>query len=287
MSILQAIVLGIVQGLTEFLPVSSSGHLALAQALMRDESVGKIDITFDLALHVATLLAVLIYFRRKLFRLSAAVFDKTKTAERKLIFYLFLATLPIVAAGFTLKDPLENVKHHPVAVSALLCVTGLILFLPGWLKSRAENDHSVRSSLVMGVAQAFALLPGISRSGSTITAGLAVFSLEAPVSDRAEPEEVLRATTVWSSGLDGASVTLDAGRVDRFRRGDVDTVLSMLPVAHEHHPSWVWVERADSGAPYLEMVGRAAELSAEAGVVRWHLSLTHSDLVAVAYVVAE
>jgi undecaprenyl-diphosphatase len=86
---------------------------------------------------------------------------------------LFLATLPIVAAGFTLKDPLEGMKENPVAVSGLLCVTGIILFIPGWIGARAKGDHSLRSSMIMGVAQAFALLPGISRSGSTITAGMA------------------------------------------------------------------------------------------------------------------
>ena len=173
MSFLNAIILGIIQGLTEFLPVSSSGHLALAQHLIPGFDVEEVGVVFDLLLHIATLLAVLIYFRKRLFGLTGAVFDKTRTQERKLIFLLFLATVPIVVAGFTLKDPLEGVKEHPVIVSALLCITGLILFLPGWLGARAKDDHSLRSSLIMGVAQAFALLPGISRSGSTITAGMA------------------------------------------------------------------------------------------------------------------
>ncbi len=172
MSLLEAIVLGVVQGLTEFLPVSSSGHLALAQHLIPGFDVEGAGVLFDLLLHVATLLAVLIYFRKRLLELAAAVFDSGRGAERRLIVLLAIATLPIVAAGFLLKDPLENVKNYPVAVAALLCVTGLVLFVPGWLKARAEDDHSLRSSVIMGVGQAFALLPGISRSGTTIAAGM-------------------------------------------------------------------------------------------------------------------
>lgn len=173
MTYLQAIIYGIVQGLTEFLPVSSSGHLALSQELFSDEPV---PIEFDLLLHLATLLAVLIFYRKKLWNLTTAVFDKSRTEDRKLIFLLFIATLPIVAAGFTLKDPLEQVKNYPIAVCGLLCVTGLILFIPGWLQKRAkaatEQGHTLRSAIIMGLGQACALLPGISRSGSTIAAGM-------------------------------------------------------------------------------------------------------------------
>ena len=172
MSFLEAIILGIVQGLTEFLPVSSSGHLALAQHLIPGFDVEEVGVVFDLLLHVATLLAVLIYFRKKLGFLTLSLFDKARTAERRLIVLLAIATVPIVVAGFALKDPLEQVKENPVAVSALLCVTGLVLFIPGWIGSRADRDHTVRSSVIMGVGQAFALLPGISRSGTTITAGM-------------------------------------------------------------------------------------------------------------------
>ena len=172
MSIFEAIILGIIQGLTEFLPVSSSGHLALAQHLIPGFDIEEVGVTFDLMLHIATLFAVLIYFRLKLLNLGFALFEKGRTAERRLIFLLIIATLPIVIAGFTFKDPLEQVKEYPVVVSALLCVTGLILFIPGWINARADRDHSLRSSVIMGIGQAFALLPGISRSGTTITAGM-------------------------------------------------------------------------------------------------------------------
>jgi len=171
-SFFAAIILGIIQGLTEFLPVSSSGHLALTQHLIPGFDVEKTGVVFDLLLHVATLLAVLIFFRKRLYRLTCAVFDRQMVEERRLIFLLFIATLPIVIVGFLLKDQIENVKNYPVAVSALLCVTGLLLFIPGWVKGRAEHGHSTRSAILMGMGQAFAILPGISRSGSTIAVGM-------------------------------------------------------------------------------------------------------------------
>lgn len=172
MGYFDAILLGIIQGLTEFLPVSSSGHLALGQQLLGLKDVG---IIFDLLLHGATLLSVLIYFHSKLFDLLRSLWQKDRTADRRLILLLFIGTLPIVIVGFTLKDPLEQVKNYPVVVSALLCLTGLILLVPGWVhrsKRAPTGDHTVRSAIIMGIGQAFAILPGISRSGSTIAAGM-------------------------------------------------------------------------------------------------------------------
>ena len=168
-----AIILGIVQGLTEFLPVSSSGHLAITQDIIGLDA-GKIPVIFDLLLHVATLLAVLIYFRKRLISLTCAVFDRSRREERRLIMLLCVATIPIVITGLSLKDPLEQVREDPVTVSLLLCITGLILFLPGLIKAKPTRTPDVRSSILMGLAQALALLPGISRSGSTIAAGLAL-----------------------------------------------------------------------------------------------------------------
>ena len=168
-----AIILGIVQGLTEFLPVSSSGHLALTQEIIGLEA-GKTPIIFDLLLHVATLLAVLIYFRKRIISLACALFDRNRKEERRLIILLCVSTIPIVIAGLSLKDPLEQVREHPVIVSLLLCLTGFILFVPGWLKARPTRSPDLRTSLLMGFAQSLALLPGISRSGTTIAAGLAL-----------------------------------------------------------------------------------------------------------------
>ena len=168
-----AIILGIVQGLTEFLPVSSSGHLALTQDLIGLDN-GKPPIVFDLLLHVATLFAVLIYFRKRIFSLVLSLFDRTRKEEHRLILFLTVATIPIVITGLCLREHLENVRNHPAIVSLLLCVTGLILFVPGWVKSKPTANPKLHTSILMGCAQALALLPGISRSGSTIAAGLAL-----------------------------------------------------------------------------------------------------------------
>ncbi len=166
-----AIILGIIQGLTEFLPVSSSGHLALAQDLIGLDAKQS-PIIFDLLLHVATLLAVLIYFRKRLLHLIAALFNSKRQEDRRLIMLLCVATCPIVVIGLSLKDSLEQVREHPVLVSLLLCITGLILFIPGWVKTKSSRNPNLRSAIVMGLAQSLALLPGISRSGSTIAAGM-------------------------------------------------------------------------------------------------------------------
>ncbi|MFP6872803.1 MAG: undecaprenyl-diphosphate phosphatase [Verrucomicrobiales bacterium] len=168
-----AIILGIIQGLTEFLPVSSSGHLAIAQDVMGLDAK-EAPVIFDLLLHVATLLAVLIYFRKRLFSLAAALFNSKRQEERRLIMLLCVATCPIVVIGLSLKDSLEQVREHPVMVSLLLCITGLILFVPGWVKTKSSRSPDFRSSIAMGLAQSLALLPGISRSGSTIAAGMAM-----------------------------------------------------------------------------------------------------------------
>lgn len=170
MTYLQAILLGVLQGLTEFLPVSSSGHLVLAGNLLGIGDDGR-GITFELAVHCGTLLSVLIYFRRKIFDLMMAPFHPERIEDRRLIFYLIIGTLPAVAAGLSLKDYFESAYESPLFTSLMLCVTGIILFLPNWLTVSC-SELKPRSALLMGIGQAVAILPGISRSGSTIVAGM-------------------------------------------------------------------------------------------------------------------
>jgi len=173
MSHFQAIIVGIIQGLTEFLPVSSSGHLVLAQALMGIDDPG---LTFELLLHLGTLLSVLIYFRATLVRLLRAVFDPSMKSDRAMIGYLAIATVPVGLVGLTLRKQVEGLGDNPSAVCVFLCITGLILFLPRLLANRRRHSDgkiSLGSALAMGCGQACAVLPGISRSGSTIVAGMA------------------------------------------------------------------------------------------------------------------
>jgi undecaprenyl-diphosphatase len=172
MNFLQALILGLVQGLTEFLPVSSSGHLVLAQELMGVENGG---ITFEVLVHFATLLSVLIYFRgilRRLFLSILPPFKPELAGDRKKVGYLAAGTLPAVVAGLTFRDFFEGVYENPQAVSLFLLATGTILFLPRWMARRGNLAVKLPSALAMGIGQAFAILPGISRSGSTIVAGM-------------------------------------------------------------------------------------------------------------------
>lgn len=174
MELWKAIIVGIVQGLAEFLPVSSSGHIVLTQYLLGIREAGAAhqeDLSFEIVLHLGTLVSVLIFFRRSLWKLTLSLVRKEMVEERKMILWLGIATVPAVIAALLFKDFFEGAPGKPVLVSGLLIVTGLILFVPRLLKGRAAKI-GLKSSLVMGVGQAFAILPGISRSGSTIAAGL-------------------------------------------------------------------------------------------------------------------
>lgn len=172
MNLFQALILGLVQGLTEFLPVSSSGHLVLSQELMGVEDSG---IAFEVLLHFATLLSVLIFFRGTLWKMLFSILPPFKpelAEERKMIGYLAIGTVPAVVVGLAFKESFESVYENPQVVSLLLLVTGTILFLPRWMARHGSSAVRLPSALAMGIGQAFAILPGVSRSGSTIVAGM-------------------------------------------------------------------------------------------------------------------
>ena len=174
MEIWKAIIVGVVQGLAEFLPISSSGHIVLTQYLLGIREVGaehQPDLAFEVILHVGTLVSVLAYFHKSLWRLVESLYTKGMVEERKKIMWLAVATLPAVIAALVFKDFFDAVPGQPVVVSGLLVVTGLILFIPRLVKA-SEQSVGLRASIIMGIGQAFAILPGISRSGSTIAAGL-------------------------------------------------------------------------------------------------------------------
>jgi len=170
MSYIDAIILGIIQGLTEFLPVSSSGHLALVETVLGVKEPG---VQFEVLVHLGTLVAVLVYFRNQISLLIRALFDRTLVKERFVIGYLILGTIPAGLAGFYLESFFEKAFSNPLLTSLMLFVTGFIL-LSTYLVRAGNNDVSFKSALVMGIGQAFAILPGISRSGSTIAAGMLI-----------------------------------------------------------------------------------------------------------------
>jgi undecaprenyl-diphosphatase len=169
----QAVLLGLVQGLTEFLPVSSSGHLALAEAFFRVPGAG---VAFAVLLHAGTLLAIFFVFPDGIRRLVLGFFAAARSPWRpppaaRLFFHVVIATIPGGLVGLFLEDRIEAAFANPAAVGSLLLVTALILFStrrtgPG------TGEITWKIALIIGCAQAFAILPGISRSGTTIATAL-------------------------------------------------------------------------------------------------------------------
>ncbi len=173
MTIFQAIVLGIVQGITEFLPVSSSGHLILVPELLGwpEQSVA-----FDATIHLATLAAVVVALRVDLWQIARSFIDRKAQDWQRLGLMVILATLPVAILGLFFADAIETTLRNPLIVAASLAVWGIALFIADrQVKREAIQDVrkvSWKSVLTIGLAQAIALIPGTSRSGVTITAGL-------------------------------------------------------------------------------------------------------------------
>lgn len=174
MTIFQAIVLGIVQGITEFLPVSSSGHLILVPELLGWPEQGA---AFDATIHLATLAAVIVALRSDLFQILRSVKDRTATDWRRLGGMLLVATLPVAVFGLLLSEWIDGAFRHPGVVAFSLAFWGVALFFADrFVKPSAVSDVrrvSWKTVIGIGLAQAIALIPGTSRSGVTITAGLA------------------------------------------------------------------------------------------------------------------
>ncbi|MDZ7586808.1 MAG: undecaprenyl-diphosphate phosphatase, partial [Patescibacteria group bacterium] len=159
MTFFQALILGLLQGLTEFLPVSSSGHLVIAQHLFGLLSP---PVFFDVFLHLATALAVVVVLWRSLFAL-----------DKKTIGYILLASLPAGVVGVLLNSSIEALFSSVKLVAFSLLFTSLLLFSTRYFFSRAKNTHLTwQNTLFIGLFQALAIIPGVSRSGSTISAGI-------------------------------------------------------------------------------------------------------------------
>ena len=175
MNIFQVVVLGIVQGLAEFMPVSSSGHLVLVPWWLGWPIPG---VAFDAILHLGTVLAVLVVFYRDLWDIVVAwlrsLVGRGSTAESRLGWLLILATIPAAVAGLKLENFFGKLFGSPLAVACLLLVTGCFLALAEFFSEREKTLTQMRwvDALIVGLAQAAAIAPGISRSGATISAGL-------------------------------------------------------------------------------------------------------------------
>ena len=172
MGILEAIILGIVQGLTEFLPVSSSGHLMLASEILNTDLSSADDLTFSLTLHAATVLSTIVVLWREVAKLLKGLFSRPFNDEQAYILKIVISMVPIGIVGFFLMDYIEAAFSSVLFVGAMLLVTACLLTFAYKAKPRQKAEISYRDAFVIGIAQAFASLPGLSRSGTTIATGL-------------------------------------------------------------------------------------------------------------------
>lgn len=226
MDFLQAFYLGLLQGLTEFLPISSSAHLILVPAFFDWVDQG---VAFDLAVHVGTLLAVVIYFRKDVFGIARdgliSMGQRRVVGQGALALYLVIGTIPAGLAGLALLDFIDNELRAVEIIFATTLFFGLLLGLADWLPKRQRSLESLnwKDALLVGIAQAIALVPGTSRSGITITAGLFLgmsrqaasrfsFLLAIPITALASMVKLLEVATAdvmvdWSAFLVGGAVS--------------------------------------------------------------------------------
>ena len=165
MTIFEAIILGIIQGLTEFLPISSSGHLVIGQKMLGISVAGNV---FEIVVHLGTLVSVLIVFWNDIWQLLTSL---KSVSTKKYILAITIGTLPAVLVGFILRDVITEAFESIGVVAITLMITGIILFTTKFIKTKVR-DISVGRGLLIGIAQAMAIVPGISRSGMTISLGV-------------------------------------------------------------------------------------------------------------------
>lgn len=177
----EALILGVIQGLTEFLPISSSAHLALLPQLLGWQAELLHSLSFDVALHFGTLVAVVAYFRRDLINIAKEMINGMikgkpwQEDQAKLGWLIIVATLPVVAIALSCKNWIETVFRHPISVAVMLILFGLVM---AWADQRLRQQQrslgsmTWKEGLMIGLAQSLALMPGVSRSGITISAGL-------------------------------------------------------------------------------------------------------------------
>lgn len=186
MGFIQSILMGIVQGLSEFLPISSSAHLVFTSNFYKVFKGIEIvqqsneEIFFDIMLHLGTLIAVIIFFRKEIYEIARDLFIACKNKDfsnhnAKLGLYIILGTVITIALALPLNDVAEHLVYHPALVGGLLIVTGFVLFFSEYLSKKRDNKSdklNLKQSVLVGLAQGLAVLPGFSRSGWTIATGL-------------------------------------------------------------------------------------------------------------------
>ena len=172
----EALILGLLQGLTEFLPVSSSGHLAIGRDLLGIEASG--DLVFEVTVHAATVLSTIVVFRKEILKLLRGFFRFRMNDETDYILKILFSMIPVFVVGMFFKDQVEALFASMVVVGVALIVTALLLFFSDIASRRAQEENDARNGIhfwqafAVGIGQALAVIPGLSRSGTTISTGL-------------------------------------------------------------------------------------------------------------------
>ena len=173
MTIFQAVIYGIIQGVAEFLPISSSAHLIVIPWLFRWEDPG---IAFDVALHLGTLFAVILFFWKDWINLITAGITKPKTTDGKLFWFLVIATIPGAIFGKLFESQAESTFRNPALIGTMIIVMGIVLYIADKKGSKKDSIEKVglKRSIWIGISQALAVIPGVSRSGITMATGLSL-----------------------------------------------------------------------------------------------------------------
>jgi undecaprenyl-diphosphatase len=224
MSIIQAIILGIIQGATEFIPVSSSGHLVAAPFIFNWSIPEDQLFAFDVLVQMGTLVAVLAFFWKDLINIFVGAIkglkqpDRWKIYEVRMALYLIIATIPAALAGLLLKDVIESAFGSLTFTAISLLVTAVLLIIAEWAgrKQKDMEDMNWLDALIMGIFQILALFPGISRSGATITGGML--------------SKMERKSAAKFSFLMSIPIMLGAGLVTVFDLGSIEGLSSFIPV---------------------------------------------------------
>jgi len=224
MSIIQAIILGIIQGATEFIPVSSSGHLVAAPFIFNWSIPEDQLFAFDVLVQMGTLVAVLAFFWKDLINIAVGAIkglkqpDYWKIYEVRIALYLIIATIPAALAGLLLKDVIESAFGSLTFTAISLLITAVLLIIAERVgrKQKEIEDMNWLDALVMGIFQILALFPGISRSGATITGGML--------------SKIKRRSAAKFSFLMSIPIMLGAGLVTAFDLGSIEGLSSFIPV---------------------------------------------------------
>jgi len=254
LTILQGVILGLLQGLTEFLPVSSSGHLALMRAIFDNPALNESPLVFDVAVHAATLLAIVVYFRVEVLRLLRGLVVAVLSVSERF-------RIPTAIIGLLLKRYVGGSLQHPVPVGLMLLITGIILFMTRKYRDPGRDFHRMNpiDAALVGIVQGFAVLPGISRSGSTIGCSI-IFGLERKLAARfsfliAVPAiagaAVLKLPELFSKSADAFLVPTLIGAAVAFLSGLAALAVLMRVLMHR---KLVWF------APYCWVLGILAIL---------------------------